>query len=193
MWGTLCNLKCGNGVIDPPYETAAGVWRTETCDLGDSRNMPTTAGYNTNAGLDYQNACSSTCQVRGTQYWDCQIDATTKASTCYYLCGNGWLDLPGQSPKAGYAGGTSYVVGGGLSTNEPCDLLSQPYTAQTKTGYLNYVATWALNYIRTLSPQQNLGCTIDCKIRTDSPFVCPANNNYRNRAGNLDLLCSDRC
>ena len=64
IWGALCNLKCGNGVIDAPYEIAAGVWRTETCDLGDSRTTP--AGKNTNSGNDYQNACSSTCQVRGT-------------------------------------------------------------------------------------------------------------------------------
>jgi cysteine-rich repeat protein len=36
-WGRLCDKKCGNGVVDPPYEIAAGVWRTEQCDLGDDR------------------------------------------------------------------------------------------------------------------------------------------------------------
>jgi len=146
-------------VIDPPYLIAAGVWRTENCDLGDAAR----GGWNLDTGPDRSSACSTTCSVRGTHLWDCHTDAVTKVSTCYYLCGNNWLDLVGGTPVSGYAGGSSYIVGGGLSVNEPCDLFTQPYTAQTKAGtpngYVNYNATWTNNYIILLSQLQNLGCT----------------------------------
>lgn len=137
-WGRLCDKKCGNGVVDPPYEIAAGVWRTEQCDLGDNRavnpsvsylspaNDPRPVGYNRNSDAlpDREHACSTTCQVRGTHFWDCKTDAVSKVSTCYYLCGNKWLDLVGGTPKSGYAGGSSYTTGYGLTVNEPCDLFT---------------------------------------------------------------------
>ena len=118
VWGQACAPKCGNGRVDPPYINALGVLQTEMCDLGT---------LNSNAGNDGDRACSTTCTVRGTYLWDCHTDATTLASTCIYLCGNGWLDLAGGTPVAGGTY-TAYQTGGGLSANEPCDVFSQPYT-----------------------------------------------------------------
>ena len=54
VWGELCDLKCGNGVIDPPYLISAGVYRTEQCDMSDSRvalgSRAAGTGRNSDAG-----------------------------------------------------------------------------------------------------------------------------------------------
>ena len=61
------------------------------------------------------------------------------------------------------------------------------------TGYVNPatipVTNWNTNPLT--NNLLNIGCSRTCLIERN--FICPANNTFLNRAGTLDLLCSDRC
>ena len=74
----------------------------EECDLGDFNYNLTSL---TDENVTFY-ACSSDCKKRGItpgvdlHLWTCVINSkvTPKISTCYYNCGNQWLDTNVQEP-----------------------------------------------------------------------------------------------
>jgi len=108
LWGlNSCRPKCGNGIVEASYPSKTGGTFYEECDLGYAFN---------NDGDVYAHACSTTCKKKGTtigvdyHLWKCVtngVDRNAK-STCYFLCGNDYLDVDNY---------------------EPCDRLDQPYSA----------------------------------------------------------------
>jgi len=108
LWGVgSCRPKCGNGIVEAEYPDDDGVSTFyEECDLGS---------YNSDGDV-YAHACSTTCKKKGTvigvdyHLWRCETNGVDRdaKSTCYFLCGNDYLDV---------------------DEFEPCDRLVQPYSA----------------------------------------------------------------
>jgi hypothetical protein len=98
LWGVgSCRPKCGNGIVDDPYPDDDGVSTfIEECDLG---------AYNSDGDV-YEHACSSTCKKKGItigvdyHLWRCDTTGVDRLaiSTCYFLCGNDWLDVDEFEP-----------------------------------------------------------------------------------------------
>lgn len=137
LWGLdSCRPKCGNGIHEDSYPAQDGGTFYEECDLGYT--------LNTDDGDVYENPCSSTCKKRGTtigqdiHLWKCEASGTDRdrVTTCHFLCGNKYLDV---------------------DEYEPCDRLSQPYSAKTKDGFVDYVANF--DHDPLTNSDLNIGCT----------------------------------
>ena len=171
LWGlNSCRPKCGNGIVEASYRNTADDGEfIEECDLGYT--------FNTDDDEVYDHACSSDCKKRGTtvgvdyHLWRCDTTGTDRnaISTCYFLCGNNYLDT---------------------DEFEPCDRLVQPYSAQTAAEeYVDLDADWDTDPLSNV--ELNIGCSKTCLIEDN--FICPETNDYVNADGRNPLLCTDRC
>lgn len=168
LWGlNSCRPKCGNGIVEAEYPAQGGGIFYEECDLGS---------FNSDGDV-YAHACSTDCKKKGTEIgvdyhlWRCETDGVDRnaKSTCYFLCGNQYLDT---------------------DEFEPCDRLDQPYSAQTAAQeYIDEVDPWYTD--PKVNLDLNIGCSKMCLIEDN--FRCPENNDYTNADGRSGLLCSDRC